>query len=330
MLMVSVIIPVYKVEKYLDRCVESVCNQTYKDIEIILVDDGGIDKCPQKCDEWRKKDQRIKVIHQKNMGLSEARNSGLESSCGEYVIYVDSDDSIEEDLVESLMNLIEEHNVDIAMCTHRLKVNGIVEKRPFNSKIITGTVNELLKFIFENGLWHAWGKLIKRELALEAKFIPGLIYEDYENTPRLLLNTKRIAISMDGRYIYSVRGDSIMEQRKKSTDVDFAKITDELLKLYEESNYSSDNKNFVCSFLFKQLVYNYHITISWNINKTNEFILYSRHLLRKEKIKWLKCSLISWKRKIAYLMIGYLPFLYDNIYRITHKARLNLDSQSEL
>ena len=328
--MVSVIIPVYKVEKYLDRCVESVCNQTYKDIEIILVDDGGIDKCPQKCDEWRKKDQRIKVIHQKNMGLSEARNSGLESSCGEYVIYVDSDDSIEEDLVESLMNLIEEHNVDIAMCTHRLKVNGIVEKRPFNSKIITGTVNELLKFIFENGLWHAWGKLIKRELALEAKFIPGLIYEDYENTPRLLLNTKRIAISMDGRYIYSVRGDSIMEQRKKSTDVDFAKITDELLKLYEESNYSSDNKNFVCSFLFKQLVYNYHITISWNINKTNEFILYSRYLLRKEKIKWLKCSLISWKRKIAYLMIGYLPFLYDNIYRITHKARLNLDSQSEL
>ena len=121
-----------------------------------------------------------------------------------------------------------------------------------------------------------------------------------------------------------------MEQRKKSTDVDFAKITDELLKLYEESNYSSDNKNFVCSFLFKQLVYNYHITISWNINKTNEFILYSRHLLRKEKSKWLKCSLISWKRKIAYLMIGYLPFLYDNIYRITHKARLNLDSQSEL
>ena len=328
--MVSVIIPVYKVEEYLDRCVESVCNQTYKDIEIILVDDGGIDKCPQKCDEWRKKDQRIKVIHQKNMGLSEARNSGLESSCGEYVIYVDSDDSIEEDLVESLMNLIEEHNVDIAMCTHRLKVNGIVEKRPFNSKIITGTVNELLKLIFENGLWHAWGKLIKRELALEAKFIPGLIYEDYENTPRLLLNAKRIAISMDGRYIYSVRGDSIMEQRKKSTDVDFAKITDELLKLYEESNYSSDNKNFVCSFLFKQLVYNYHITISWNINKTNEFILYSRHLLRKEKIKWLKCSLISWKRKIAYLMIGYLPFLYDNIYRITHKARLNLDSQSEL
>ena len=93
------------------------------------------------------------------------------------------------------MNLIEEHNVDIAMCTHRLKVNGIVEKRPFNSKIITGTVNELLKFIFENGLWHAWGKLIKRELALEAKFIPGLIYEDYENTPRLLLNAKRIAIS---------------------------------------------------------------------------------------------------------------------------------------
>ena len=328
--MISVIIPVYNVEKYLNECLNSVCSQTFENLEIILVDDGSTDDSSKICDEWSAKDSRVRVIHQLNAGLSEARNSGLKYCKGDYILYIDSDDSIEEDLVESLMNLIEKHNVDIAMCTHRLKVNGIVEKRPFNSKIITGTVNELLKFIFENGLWHAWGKLIKRELALEAKFIPRLIYEDYENNPRLLLNAKRIAISMDGRYIYSVRGDSIMEQRKKSTDVDFAKITDELLKLYEESNYSSDNKNFVCSFLFKQLVYNYHITISWNINKTNEFILYSRHLLRKEKSKWLKCSLISWKRKIAYLMIGYLPFLYDNIYRITHKARLNLDSQSEL
>lgn len=324
--MVSVIIPVYNVEKYLNDCLNSVCSQTFENLEIILVDDGSTDGSSKICDDWSDKDNRVRVVHQLNAGLSEARNVGLKCSKGDYVLYIDSDDSIKEDLVESLINLIEKYDVDVAMCTHRLKVNGIVETRQFSQNVITGTVDELLKFIFENGLWHAWGKLIKRELALKSKFVPRLIYEDYENTPRLLLNAKKIAISMDGRYFYSVRDDSIMEQRKKSTDVDFVKITHKLLKLYELSDYSPDNKDFVCGFLFKQLVYNYHITIFWNSDKTNKFILYSRQLLRNEKSKWLKCRLISGKRKVAYFMIGYMSFLYDNIYKITHKARVNLDS----
>ena len=164
--MVSVIIPVYKVEKYLDRCVESVCNQTYKDIEIILVDDGGIDKCPQKCDEWRKKDQRIKVIHQKNMGLSEARNSGLESSCGEYVIYVDSDDYIENDMIEILMTLIVKYDADIAVSTYRLSQNEDFKSFRLSGNVMVENAERANKIIFENGLWQAWAKLIKRDIAL--------------------------------------------------------------------------------------------------------------------------------------------------------------------
>ena len=105
--MISVIIPVYNVEKYLNECLNSVCSQTFKNLEIILVDDGSTDDSSKICDKWSAKDSRVRVIHQLNAGLSEARNSGLKYCKGDYILYIDSDDSIEEDLVESLMNLIE-------------------------------------------------------------------------------------------------------------------------------------------------------------------------------------------------------------------------------
>lgn len=113
---VSVIVPVYGVEKYLDRCVGSIVGQTLKDIEIILVDDGSKDNCPKMCDDWAKKDGRIKVIHKKNGGLGFARNSGLELSTGEYVGFVDSDDFVKEDMFERLYTAAKKENADLAMC----------------------------------------------------------------------------------------------------------------------------------------------------------------------------------------------------------------------
>ena len=99
---ISIIVPVYKVEKYLDRCVESLVRQTFDDIEIILVDDGSPDKSGKMCDEWEKKDERIRVIHKKNGGLSEARNYGIEAARGDYVAFIDSDDWIDDDMMEIL------------------------------------------------------------------------------------------------------------------------------------------------------------------------------------------------------------------------------------
>lgn len=113
--MVSVIIPVYKTEQYLDRCIESVVNQTYKNLEIILVDDGSPDNCPKMCDEWAKKDSRIKVIHKKNGGVSSARNEALKFANGEFVQFVDSDDYIEKDYTEKLISEYSD-DVDLAIC----------------------------------------------------------------------------------------------------------------------------------------------------------------------------------------------------------------------
>ena len=111
------IVPVYKVEKYLDRCVESIVNQTYRDFELILVDDGSPDNCPAMCDEWAQKDERIRVVHKKNGGLSSARNAGMDVMQGEYVCFVDSDDWIELDTLEVLMDLLKRYpQAQIAAC----------------------------------------------------------------------------------------------------------------------------------------------------------------------------------------------------------------------
>lgn len=107
--MISIIIPIYKVEQYLDECVTSIINQTYKDLEIILVDDGSPDKCPRMCDEWAKKDARIKVVHKKNGGLSSARNAGLKVAKGEYIGFVDSDDYVDETMYEDLMRVMNQN-----------------------------------------------------------------------------------------------------------------------------------------------------------------------------------------------------------------------------
>ena len=117
--LVSVIVPVYKVERYLDRCINSLVNQSYSHIEIILVDDGSPDKCPQLCDEWALQDARIKVVHKKNGGLSDARNEGLRKSSGKYICFVDSDDYVSTKFVETLYELLHEYNTDMSAVSHK-------------------------------------------------------------------------------------------------------------------------------------------------------------------------------------------------------------------
>ena len=119
---VSIILPIYNVEKYLDRCVDSLLNQTLKDIEIIMVDDGSPDNCPQMCDEYAKKDRRVKVVHKKNGGLGFARNSGLDIANGEYVAFVDSDDYVGLDMYKTLYDRAEVDKCDAVFCGFRTEV----------------------------------------------------------------------------------------------------------------------------------------------------------------------------------------------------------------
>ena len=112
--LISVIVPVYKVEAYLDRCVQSIVDQTYTNLDIILVDDGSPDRCPQMCDEWAKRDRRIRVIHKENGGLSDARNAGLRMAAGAFVAFVDSDDDVDLQYIEALYRALNDAQADIA------------------------------------------------------------------------------------------------------------------------------------------------------------------------------------------------------------------------
>ena len=114
--LISVIVPVYKVEAYLDPCVESIVNQTYRNLEIILVDDGSPDRCPEMCDAWAAKDSRIKVVHKKNGGASDARNAGLDVFLGDYVTFIDADDLVASDMVEVLFKGCVDNGADVSMC----------------------------------------------------------------------------------------------------------------------------------------------------------------------------------------------------------------------
>lgn len=149
---VSIIVPVYNVEKYLDRCVKSLLNQTLKDIEIIMVDDGSPDNCPAMCDEYARQDERIKVVHKQNAGLGYARNSGLEIATGEYVAFVDSDDYVELDMYEKLYHAVKTYQVGMVLCGfHRdkqgVRTNGLVANMPQKEKVIDAHMDYITNIV---------------------------------------------------------------------------------------------------------------------------------------------------------------------------------------
>ena len=166
---VSVIIPVYKVEPYLKMCVESVLKQTYPYLDIVLVDDGSPDKCPEICDEFAKKDSRIQVIHKQNGGLSSARNAGIDVAFGEYICFIDSDDYIETDMVEKLLEGIEKNNGDVCICGYSVDIYNESGDEVSNRDLIPPCSNidkqlSLREYEYILGICgYAWNKLYRRE-----------------------------------------------------------------------------------------------------------------------------------------------------------------------
>lgn len=210
--LISVIVPVYKVEAYLDRCVQSIVDQTYTNLEIILVDDGSPDRCPQMCDEWAKRDERIRVVHKENGGLSDARNAGMEIARGEYVAFVDSDDWIALHYVERLYAAIQETGVKLAACGVRFvesETDGIAEEKTDNLDV----------YLAEEALapegWKkiravAWNKLYHR-LLLEGEAYPvGRHHEDEFFTYRIVDKAQRVVFVDEQLYFYLQRQGSIM------------------------------------------------------------------------------------------------------------------------
>ena len=213
---ISVIIPIYKVENYLNRCVESVVNQSYQNLEIILVDDGSPDNCPKMCDEWAEKDERIKVIHKENGGLSDARNAGMDEISGEYVFFVDSDDWIHRDTLKILMMFQKNHDVDIVECK-ALPISKEVTDAQIDVENITlsvfDTKEAMASLLREKPLKQTvWNKLYKRKIIDSIKFEVGKYHEDEFWTYQIFDKAKEILFLDVELYYYYQRQDSIMGQ----------------------------------------------------------------------------------------------------------------------
>ena len=215
--LISVIIPVYNVEKYLRRCLDSVIAQTYQNLEIICVDDGSVDESGKICDQYAVRDARIKVIHQENQGLSAARNKGLDAAEGEYIAFVDSDDYILEDMYKKMLDKLLNYNVDLCVCQWQYEFSDgrQVVKRKNIAPTIYGrkTSLEFARFLYmgnyENGVVvAAWNKLYRRTLLDKIRF-EGRIHEDEAFSGRIMAKNISVYVMEEQFYVYAQNGDSL-------------------------------------------------------------------------------------------------------------------------
>lgn len=260
--LVTVVLPIYNVEKYLDRCIKSVVNQTYENLEIILVDDESPDRCPEMCEEWAKRDKRIKVIHKKNAGLGIARNSGIDNANGEYICFVDSDDYVALDTIEKAYALAKKEQADIVTFGfYNVKSNGSVrgkyipkpEKKLYEGEEIQ--VSFLPDLIGpdtstgrETNLWmSAWAAFYSMQLIHRSdwRFVSEreIISEDVYSLLRLYKNVERVAVLQEALYFYCENVTSLTHTYKKDRFEKIKLFYDESIRVCEELEYNKNVKD---------------------------------------------------------------------------------------
>ena len=233
--LVSVIIPVYNVEEWIAKSVRSVMRQTYQNLEIILIDDGSPDKCPEMCDIIGKEDKRVNVIHKLNGGLSDARNSGILVANGDYVMFLDSDDWIAPDIVELLYRSLVKYSADISECSFTYVYKDY--NRPYTTctgETIVVSPIESLNLLNQNKcfLSNSWAKLIRREIMQGISFPKGYQHEDEFTTYKYHLNANKLVYTDVFKYYYNQRGDSIMNRPFTIQRLDGCEAYSERLHLY--------------------------------------------------------------------------------------------------
>ena len=234
--MISIIVPVYNVEEYLEECLESIRKQTYQDIEVILVNDGSTDGSHAICERYCQMDKRFRLINQKNQGQSVARNRGVKESLGEYIMFVDSDDVVSLGLLEQLMKYMS-NGIDIVECDRTEAIQCLnEEKKEIDVKEFDS--NEALYECFNHGVsWSPVAKLYRREIVEKVPFLENLIYEDfYTGIVSLKYIHKMRKIDYIG-YYYRYHTSSTMNQKYSEKNLDIFKVGEKLLEEFREDNW---------------------------------------------------------------------------------------------
>ncbi len=296
--LISVIVPVYKVEKYIHKCVDSICNQTYANLEIILVDDGSPDSCGEICDEYAKKDERIVVIHKENGGLSDARNAALDIMKGKYVVFVDSDDSLDPPMIEKLYKTLVDTKSDLAVCNAKYvnEMGENINHHKSDGKIFVYNQYQAIYELLDSMKYSnsAWAKLYRADHFKDVRYPYGKIYEDVPTTYKLFLKAQKVVYVQETLYNYLQNPKSISQQAFKPQRMDavgFAEdMVSDILKVYPGLKKVSDRRLFDSYYAILNM-----------IDKDNEF-----YPETKEKYNSLRWSIIldthsGFKRKVKAL-----------------------------
>ena len=315
--LISIIIPVYNVECYLGACMESVLNQTYKKIEVILVDDGATDNSGQMCDHYAEEDMRVRVIHKKNGGLADARNKGITHANGDYIMFIDSDDVVSQNFVEYLYSLIIENSSDIGICNPIHCYPGRkIKFEPENMKKIFKPEDAIVEMLYQKSfLVAAWGKIFKKEYFDDILFPYGMLFEDSAIMYKIFDKAEKIVYSDAKLYGYMHWNGSI-------TTNDFSKRDCDILTICSQITDYMENKN---ERLWKAAM-SYQTAAAFriymNAPRNGEFDLELRDCKMFLKENWklvLQDPNIRYKMKIALLMFKYARPIMPIIYKKTNR-----------
>lgn len=312
---ISIIVPIYNVEKYLNRCIKSILNQEFKDFELILVDDGSQDNCSKICDEYSLIDNRVKVIHKTNGGLSSARNAGLEIAKGYYIGFVDSDDWISKDMYKVLYELCVKYDCDIAECCYKKVYDegNIKEiKSGYDIKMLSNleVLEEMYKDSFA-GSTVSWNKLYKNELFKNIKFPEGKLNEDQFTTYKLYYKSKNIVAINRCMYYYYQSNESITRSKFS------IKRLDAIEALQDTRNFYKENKlNDLILWhdtLYAFILIKYYFILLEEGKQHNELRKKIRSYYRKLNRDFIKNPYINKKSKYLLEIFNISPKIYSII-----------------
>lgn len=303
---VSIIIPVYNVEKYIENCIESIVNQTYKNIEIILVDDGSTDKSGSICDKFSKIDNRISVIHKTNGGLSSARNNGLKVCNGKYVTFIDSDDWIKKDFVETMLSIAINSSADLVISGLISKTNyDFIDDNNNNDYKEINRIQAIECCLYgEKGIdVSACGKLYSKKLFENIVFPEKKLYEDFLIFDEIINASNKIMLTSYCGYFYLQRQGSIMNSSYNDSRYILISKSEELIKKYKNTLFNATVYRYVVNnYLFLKMVLN-------DKKHLNELNMFRQNILRY-KNNILSNSRVPFKMKIATILLALNINLY--------------------
>ncbi len=295
--MISIIVPVYKVDAYLHRCVDSILAQSFLDFELILVDDGSPDECGNICDEYAARDDRIRVIHQANAGLSAARNAGMEIAQGEWFSFVDSDDYVHPKMIEALYDAVMMHRVKVSACAY-IETTG--EEIPTSEKL-SANLWDTERFYTERNVnaTVAWGKLYHRDCFREIRYPVGKLHEDEFVTYRILFANENIAVIDAPLYGYFQNLNGIT----KGKTYQYSRCLDKLEALQEQFDYFLNTKKSApARAANKYFYYACHILYHFDKTRKKEFSLLRNHVKKSFKMMY---RYLNRYQKIYFFMLRF-------------------------